>query len=594
MNNEHFFKQHGKLVLPANAHKPFPFKDHSSFQAIIDIIARKDDHHALLRSNLSMNLYQEFMIAFVCHLSSPAETIHFDLMRISSSQIVEINLPFDVPSQQIIFLSNANVDLFLRKIKPFLTHPNFRFLIWMDIHDNLNKHIEHYFSTCEINGPTTTDIAIILKEKRVELENYHQVIIPEELLEYAYLYAERYLPSSQTLDQAILLLDSGAARVAAQHKHHSINRSILTEKTLAEVLSTRTQIPASHLQPSQFKFSNFIAGMRQKIVGQEAALTLFGNALQQSHARLQANLGPFCSFLLAGPEHSGKKSSALAFVDQLFKQFKVLHFAQTLTPSMTSITEIKLHRCHDKYFAPLKNIINDMPYAVILINNIEHASPELLEDLHQLLATGHVHDAEDNDYNFRQAIIILTTTLGSTRLNDVAKHYATTVDDTPNDLLHLIMSEHQSPSQQMNTPCSSQELIDEVAAEITKYIPESILQHLQIIPFLPLDNHSVENIVHQKLRLLSKQLSSRYDVELTYAPEVLRYLANEIIYKKSLNKNSVDIDKVLKQLYFTIEHAIFNRTDGKQTSNLILQLNETGEVLRCDWNMLPARQQHLS
>ena len=156
------------------------------------------------------------------------------------------------------------------------------------------------------------------------------------------------------------------------------------------------------------------------------------------------------------------------------------------------------------------------------------------------------------------------------------------------------MSEHQSPSQQMNTPCSSQELIDEVAAEITKYIPESILQHLQIIPFLPLDNHSVENIVHQKLRLLSKQLSSRYDVELTYAPEVLRYLANEIIYKKSLNKNSVDIDKVLKQLYFTIEHAIFNRTDGKQTSNLILQLNETGEVLRCDWNMLPARQQHLS
>lgn len=85
----------------------------------------------------------------------------------------------------------------------------------------------------------------------------------------------------------------------------------------------------------------------------------------------------------------------------------------------------------------------------------------------------------------------------------------------------------------------------------------------------------------------------RHGIELGYAPEVIRYLANDIIKKEEIENKSVDIDKALKQLYFAVEQAILSQADNKNRPNqLFLQLNETGQVLRCDWLTMTTARHH--
>jgi ATP-dependent Clp protease ATP-binding subunit ClpA len=112
----------------------------------------------------------------------------------------------------------------------------------------------------------------------------------------------------------------------------------------------------------------------------------------------------------------------------------------------------------------------------------------------------------------------------------------------------------------------------------------SLCQHFHLVPFLPLNKKAIEKIIRLKLKILGKQLNARYEVELGYAPEVIRYLTNEVLIKWDSSHQSINPSKALKQLYFCIEQTILNQSNDKNFSNqLFLQLNETGTLLRCDW-----------
>jgi hypothetical protein len=105
-----------------------------------------------------------------------------------------------------------------------------------------------------------------------------------------------------------------------------------------------------------------------------------------------------------------------------------------------------------------------------------------------------------------------------------------------------------------------------------------------VIPFIPLNRIAIEKVLRLKLRHLGNTLESRYGIELSYAPEVLRFLTHEIIKKQESDNQSIDVDKALNHLYFSVEQAILSQADNKNRPNqLFLQLNETGQLIRCDW-----------
>lgn len=621
---ENFFSQHGKFFNSSdNQKQTLPFKDHPQFPTLVDILSRKNQHHVLLCSELSPTIHILFFEALLQHLAHghtpvflrTAELMYLNLDNALVSDIKQLTIEKDFEalrdsldrSDNYLFVTFMRPDLlskdakkaderFLRRqIDTLLAHPKCRFLLMIPAKDYPQyQHLEDQFTCLHLNGPTDTDVMTILKQQRIELEFFHHVLIPEELLTQALLLAERYLSTTHALEKTLLLLDSSAARagiVDTEDPSHSC-KPTLTSTILLSVLSDWTQIPASHLQITQFKHSEFILGLEQRVFGQETALTVLGYELLQAQAHLQHKPGPFSSFLFAGSAHSGKKTAALALVEQLFKQLNVLYFAQP-SKGYLSLNDVKLQRCLDKQFFSLADVIRQTPYAVIMFEKIEQLPSALLDGLQEIVSTGYLHDLNGNQLNFRQSIIILSTTVGAASLAEFAESFIPDDDIYTMDLMQLVMSESKQDGHQKTHHYEPQEIIDKIIPDIADAFPVSLCQHLHVVPFLPLNKMAIEKIIRLKLKVLGKQLHARYGIELGYAPEVIRFLTQEVFMKRDSDNQIINPDKALKQLYFCVEQAILSQPDHKNHSNqLFLQLNETGHLLRCDWLAMTTLRQH--
>ncbi len=619
-----FFIQHGNYISIQHIKKKeaIPFKDHVQFPILVDILTRKESHHAILCTDFQPKMRHYFLEAMLQHFTH--ENIPHQLRCVDLTYLDIANLTFSKAKQQTIEKDFLNLRetletadkyvLFLlpsidwlsikilpsmngflqRQIKTLFHHPKCRFLVFTQ-----SKEYEQYtdldaqFIPLHLSGPDETDVMIILKQQRIELEQFHHVLIPEELLNYAYALSERFLSTNNTLENALLLLDSSAARATVIERldtNHQF-KPVLTIATMISVLSGWTNIPANCLQLHKFKFSEFVHGMQQSVFGQDTAITILAHELQQSQAHLQQTISPFCSLLFTGPDHSGKRMAAIALAEQLFMQPNVLYCTQATVPTLRSIADCKMQRYLDKRCLTLKDLIRQIPYAILLFEQIEQAPSVMIEGLQEILSTGYLSDENGDQYNFRQAIIILSTTLGSSRLIDLAKSLAPEEEHSI-DLLQLVMNEQQRETFSAHH-YSPQEIADEITTEISTFLPASLCQYLHVVPFLPLNMEAIEKIIRLKLKQLGKTLDKRYGIEASYAPEVVRYLADEIVKKEQMEHKAIDKDKALKQLYFVVEQAILNPSDNKNRSNqLFLQLNETGQLLHCDWLASTAMWQH--
>jgi ATP-dependent Clp protease ATP-binding subunit ClpA len=627
MTGDHsFFTQQGKYFSPHTIKKNaiIAFKDHTQFPLLVDILARKDIHHIILNTDFSSTLYVPFLEGFLHHLSNDtipqplhnAELIYLDIenLVLSSTKQNTIETDFQcfrdtlsndkyllIVLTKMELLTDDKFSKFIQnQLETLLHHPTCRFLVFTthkDAHkdDELNHFLAHSFDRVNLNRLTEWDVMTLLKLKRTELEMFHHILIPEELLLHAYLLAERYLSTGDILEKTGLLLDSSSARTGAVERtdHNNQFKPVLSMNILTSVLSRWTQIPVTHLQFGKFKFNEFTQGLQQSVFGQDAALTLLGHQLQQTQAHLQQKTGPFCSFLFAGPAHSGKKTTAIALAEQLFNQLNVLYFVPTAAFTLSSFAEINVERCVDKQYLTLKEAIRQTPYAIILFEKIDQALPVVQEGLEEILRTGYLRDDHGHQYNFRQSIILVTTTRGTERLAEIAKSFALEEEKEEVNLMELILSEKKRAEVILSRHFSPREIADEIMREMTTHVKASLCQHLHMVPFLPLTKAAIEKIIRLKLTIVGKQLDTRYGIELGYAPEVIRYLANEALMKQKANHHVVDIDNELKPLYFTVEQAILSQADNKNRPNqLFLQLNETGQLLRCDWLMMATARHH--
>ncbi|MHB1222064.1 MAG: AAA family ATPase [Gammaproteobacteria bacterium] len=599
------FEKYGKIYAYTNTKKStsIPFKEHPQLSILADILTRKNSHHLHLTTHFSKKLHPIFLEALLMHLTHDNPTKHlrqaelvylpdasfWQLPEQTAAKCFEqLHHMLEEGEQSVILALNHselmphytlnNLSFVQQQFLGLLSHPNCRF-IFLTNHNEAALP-EELYTALTISGLTSQDIMAILKQQRVELEEYHHIYIADDLLSQAYTLAERYISTTDTLNQALLLLDSSAARTATIETDGNQTKPALAVFTLMQVLASWTSIPTTHLPLHKFKLGEFVSGIQQRVFGQEQAVNLLGHEIQQAQARLQDKNGPFCSLLLVGLEHTGKKTAALALTEQLFKQINLLYIIPSKKPA-NSLLDMMAQPCGEKRFLPLKELINQKPNAVILFEAIESLSADRLNELIDIVASGYLHDNKGNSYNFRQAIILLTTTKGTLHLKSVTQNIQQELGDNQLNLMQLIMNEqtHQQNNNTLNY--SADEITQMVKQDLHAELPAALIEHCPIIPFLPLDKTAIEQMMRLKLKVLDRQLHLRFGVELGYAPEVIRYLTNEA---QMTNDQAVDIEKALKPLYFTIEQAVLLRGEQKTRLNqLFLQLNETGQVLRCDW-----------
>ena len=190
------------------------------------------------------------------------------------------------------------------------------------------------------------------------------------------------------------------------------------ETDIAEVVSRWTHIPVSRLVEGEIrKLLKMEGRLHERVVGQEEAVTAVSNAIRRARAGLQDPSRPLGSFIFLGPTGVGKTELARALARFLFDDEHAM-IRIDMTEYQEKHTVARMIGAPPGYVGyddagQLTEAIRRRPYAVVLFDEVEKAHPDVLNVLLQLLDDGQLTDGKGRTVDFKNAVVIMTSNLGS-------------------------------------------------------------------------------------------------------------------------------------------------------------------------------------
>jgi ATP-dependent Clp protease ATP-binding subunit ClpB len=194
------------------------------------------------------------------------------------------------------------------------------------------------------------------------------------------------------------------------------------EEDIAAVVSKWTGIPvAKMLEGEMQKLVQMEDRLRQRVVGQDAALTVVANAIRRSRAGLSDPKRPIGSFIFLGPTGVGKTETARALAEFLFDDEAAM-VRIDMSEYMEKHAVARLIGAPPGYVGydeggQLTEAVRRRPYAVILFDEIEKAHPDVFNVLLQVLDDGRLTDAKGRTVDFKNTVLIMTSNLGAQQLS---------------------------------------------------------------------------------------------------------------------------------------------------------------------------------
>ena len=208
------------------------------------------------------------------------------------------------------------------------------------------------------------------------------------------------------------------ARLAELQKSQRMLKEEVDEEDIAEVVAKWTKIPVSRLMEGEIqKLIHMEDRLHQRVVGQDESIRAVSNAMRRARAGLQDPNRPLGSFIFLGPTGVGKTELARALAEFLFDDEQAM-----IRIDMSEYQE--KHTVSRMIGAPpgyvgydeagqLTEAVRRRPYSVVLFDEIEKAHPEVLNVLLQLLDDGRLTDGKGRTVDFKNAVVIMTSNLGS-------------------------------------------------------------------------------------------------------------------------------------------------------------------------------------
>jgi ATP-dependent Clp protease ATP-binding subunit ClpB len=195
-------------------------------------------------------------------------------------------------------------------------------------------------------------------------------------------------------------------------------KQVVEEDDIAKIVARWTGIPASRMLKSESeKLKNLEAILKQRVVGQDEAITAVANAVRRSRLHIGEANKPIAVFLFLGPTGVGKTETAKALAEQLFNDEKAL-----IRIDMSEYSEA--HSVARLIGAPpgyvgyeeggqLTEAVRRRPYTVVLLDEIEKANPQIYNIFLQLFDEGRLTDGKGRTVDFTNTVIIMTSNLGA-------------------------------------------------------------------------------------------------------------------------------------------------------------------------------------
>ncbi len=289
------------------------------------------------------------------------------------------------------------------------------------------------------------------------------------------------------------------AASAAEHAEKTLLRDKVTEEEIADIVSKWTGIPVSRmLEGERDKLLRMEQELGKRVVGQGEAVATISDAIRRSRAGLSDPMRPIGSFLFLGPTGVGKTELCKALAEFLFDTEEAM-VRIDMSEFMEKHSVSRLIGAPPGYVGYeeggyLTEAVRRRPYSVILMDEVEKAHPDVFNVLLQVMDDGRLTDGQGRTVDFRNAVIVLTSNLGSDVIQQMAgeEHY-----------------------QRMRA----------AVMEVVRvaFRPEFINRLDDIVVFHPLRREQIRSIARIQIRFLQKRLADR-DMKLVVDDAALDHL----------------------------------------------------------------------
>lgn len=208
-------------------------------------------------------------------------------------------------------------------------------------------------------------------------------------------------------------------------KDHRFLKEEVTEEEVAKVVSRWTGIPATRLIAEEAKKLELMEDtLNRRVIGQDEAISAISRAIRRARAGISEENKPLGSFLFLGPTGVGKTETARALAEFLFNDEKAL-VRLDMSEYMERHTVSKIIGSPPGYVGyeeagQLTEKVRRRPYAVLLLDEIEKAHPDVFNILLQIFEDGRLTDSKGRMVSFKNTIIIMTSNLGSDYINKLS------------------------------------------------------------------------------------------------------------------------------------------------------------------------------
>jgi len=262
-----------------------------------------------------------------------------------------------------------------------------------------------------------------IREKKSRLE---QVRAEIERAERAADYAKAAELKYSTLASIEREVGAAEKRLAEVQAGKKMLTEEVTPEDIAEVVAKWTGIPVTKLLEGEVaKLLRMEENLHRRVVGQDEAVTAVANAVRRARAGMQDPNRPLGSFLFLGPTGVGKTLLAKALAEFLFDDEKAM-VRLDMSEYMEKHTVARLIGAPPGYVGfeeggQLTEAIRRRPYAVLLLDEIEKAHPDVFNVLLQILDDGRLTDGHGRTVDFKNVVIIMTSNVGSTFIAELAE-----------------------------------------------------------------------------------------------------------------------------------------------------------------------------